>query len=128
MSSVAPTREELSALLKKHNNFPIDHKGCVVMNDEALFENGGGALLKLRDLVRIASCMCITSTDGSGTVTRRDIKTFLEMALTLLTPVQRSNLENLQYTRGSTVSLFTYQQIQWMYHHVTKSWLPLSTE
>ncbi len=69
--------------------------------------------------------MCITPTDGTGEVTREQVKAFLALALTLLTPEKKANLEKWQDTRASTVALFTYQQLQWLHHHVTKSWQPL---
>lgn len=125
MSSVALTQKELTALLKNHTAFSIDPNGCVVMTDEALFEKGGDALLKLRELVRIASCMCRTPTDGSGTVSRDQVKAFYEMALSLLTQTQKSNLDNWMDTRGSTVATYTYQQLQWLHHNIMKEWKPL---
>ncbi len=128
MSSVDLTLEELRALLKSHTAFPIDHKGCVVMTDNALLQKGRDALLKLRDLVKIASCMCITSTDGTGKVSREQVRAIYDMALPLLTQPQKSNLDNwMENCNPKTVATYTYQQLQWLHHNITKEWKTLPT-
>jgi hypothetical protein len=99
------------------------------MTDNALLQKGRDALLKLRDLVKIASCMCITSTDGTGKVSREQVRAIYDMALPLLTQPQKSNLDNWMDTRGSTVATYTYQQLQWLHHIIMKEWktLPASS-
>ena len=127
MSSIGPTSEQLVALLKNHTSFSIDPRtgscDCAYHQQQ---EKGGEPLLMLASLVFSAGRMCITHADETG-VTREHVTAFLDTALTLLTPEQKANLENLQYTRASTVALFTYQQLQWLNHHVTKSWLRLDS-
>jgi hypothetical protein len=126
MSSIAPTKEQLRALLNNHKCFDRDPRtGSYDCTYSQQKEKGGEPLLMLASLVSTAGLMCITLTDGTGKVTREQVKAFLDMALTLLTPEQKANLKNWQDTRASTVALFTYQQLQWLNDHVTKSWHPL---
>jgi hypothetical protein len=124
MSSV-PTQKELKELFQNNKCFPVDYKGCVVMTDEALREKGGDSLLKWRDLVWNSSCMCVTSTNGDGTVSREQVRAIYYMALPLLTQTQKSNLDNWMDTRGSTVATYTYQQLQWLHRNIKKEWKTL---
>lgn len=126
MSSVGPTSEQLTELLKNHTPLPnAPRTGSCDCAYHQQRKKGGEPLLTLICLVLRAGCMCVTPTDGTGEVTQEQVKDFLVMALTLLTPVQKANLEKWEDTRASTVALSTYQQLQWLYLLVTKSWQTL---
>ncbi len=104
----------MKAFLENYNAFPIDHKGYVVLTDEALIEKGGEALLKLRELVKIAGYMCVTRTTGDGVVSRENVIFFYDMVLPLLTEFQKENLRNW-HLHPKTVAEYAYQQVQFLH-------------
>lgn len=107
-------------------HFPTQKKLCGLLNDhQPLKQCKNPKLLTELDNAAIsASILCVHDSDGTG-MTRKNIRKFYTASLSLLTPEQQADLPNwAAYNSDSTVALYTYRRLQWLYHHL-KDWQPL---